>query len=217
MPDLDDRPITYDFSTLEAHKMHRLLSSVITPRPIAWVSTLSKARLVNVAPYSFFNIVSDDPPLVVLGIGDGERGTAGDVKDTLVNIRELGEFVVNIVDRANAAAMVASAVNYPPEISEAETLGLSMANGKFIDTPYLTSCPAALECRLYDLMLLPTRRAVVFGQVVAMHVSAGIVSNPERLHVDIHALDAIGRLSGDGWYLGEEGLFQQKTLRSTTP
>lgn len=213
MPDLDDRPITYDFSSLEAHEMHRLLSSVVTPRPIAWVSTLSKARLVNVAPYSFFNVVSDDPPLIVLGIGDGERGIAGDTKDTLVNIRERGEFVVNIVNRVNAAAMVASAVNYSPETSEAEALGLTMAKGNFIETPYLSSCPAALECRLYDLLLLPTRRAVVFGEVIAMHVSGGIVSNQQRLHIDIHALDAIGRLSGDGWYLGEDGLFQLRTPR----
>lgn len=217
MPDLEDRPMTYDFSEMEAHSMHRLLSSVVTPRPIAWVSTLSKARLVNVAPYSFFNVVSDDPPLIVLGIGDGERGTAGDVKDTLVNIRERGEFVVNIVDRANAPAMVASAVNYPPEIGEAAALGLSLAAGRFVDTPHLAACPAALECRLYDLMMLPTRRAVVFGQVVGMHVSAGIIANPDRLHVDIHALDAIGRLGGNGWYLGEDGVFQQKTPRETNP
>lgn len=110
MPNLNDRPITYDLSKIEARAAHRLLSSVITPRPIAWVSTISKARLINVAPYSFFNVVSDDPPLVVLGIGDGERDTADDTKDTLINIRDQGEFVINIVDRANAAMMVATAV-----------------------------------------------------------------------------------------------------------
>lgn len=89
-----------------------------------------------------------------------------------------------------------------------------MGKSSFIETPFLANCPAALECRLYDLLILPTRRAVVFGEVLAIHLSADALTNAERLHVDIQAHDTIGRLSGDGWYLGEAGLFQQKTPRS---
>jgi flavin reductase (DIM6/NTAB) family NADH-FMN oxidoreductase RutF len=201
----------FEFASLTAQQRHKLMTSVVLPRPIAWVTTIDAAEQVNVAPFSFFTIVADDPPLIVLGIGDGERAVADDVKDTLANIRLAGEFTIGLVDRAHAEQMAATAVNHPAGVSEADTAALRMAPSVLVRPPRIATSPATMECRLFDLRTLPTRRSIVLGEVVLLHVRDEAVTDPDRLRIDAGRLNPIARLNGDGWYLDGSGYFQCQT------
>src|ERR1700712_2150643 len=111
----------FDFATLSAKDRYKLLVSTVTPRPIAWVVTEAPDGALNAAPYSFFNAFSNDPPVVVIGIGGSEPG---DAKDTGHNIRRTGQLVVNLVDEASAAAMNIPAIDFPPHVDELHEAGL---------------------------------------------------------------------------------------------
>ncbi len=116
----------FDFRALSARERHRLLISTVVPRPIAWVVTEDPASGINLAPFSFFNVFCEEPALVCLGFGAGERGDGAD-KDTAANIRRTGEFVVNLVTEATATAMAATAMEVGPEIDEMAAAGLTPA------------------------------------------------------------------------------------------
>ena len=116
--------IQFDFATLPARDRYKLLVSTILPRPIAWVVTQSATGLVNAAPYSFFNAVGGEPPLVSISIESRADGTR---KDTAANIRQSGQFVINLVDHAVAPAMVATATDVAPDISEIDMAALAVA------------------------------------------------------------------------------------------
>jgi flavin reductase (DIM6/NTAB) family NADH-FMN oxidoreductase RutF len=203
----------FDFGIMRPHDRHKILVSTVLPRPIAWVVTLGDSGRVNVAPFSFFNICADDPPLVMLGIGDGERDIEDDEKDTSYNIRHRREFAISLVDRAHVVAMTQTAIDHPTAISEAEFAGLSLAESHAIKTPRIDGSPASLECRLYDFIELPTKRRIVLGEVLAMHVRDDVVLDEARHHIDSPRMDLVARLHGDGWYVGTRDLFQQRTPR----
>jgi flavin reductase (DIM6/NTAB) family NADH-FMN oxidoreductase RutF len=197
----------FDFARLTPRERHRILISTVVPRPIAWVVTEDERSTLNVAPFSFFNVFAEDPPLICLGIGAGERG-AGDVKDTAVNIRRTGEFVVNLVSEETARAMTVTAVEFRPEVNEMEAAGLATEPSTIVRPPRIAASPVALECRRYEIITLPTDRLLVLGTVLAAHVRDEAVLDPVRCHIDTPSLRLIGRMHGRGWYTRMTDWFQ---------
>ena len=187
----------FDFETLAAADRYKLLTSTIVPRPIAWVVSQDLNGVLNAAPFSFFNVFANDPPVVVIGIG-GRR--PGDAKDTGNNIGTTGQFVVNLVGEANARQMNITAIDFPPEIDELAEAGLTTVPSTKVKPPRIAESPVAFECERMMGIELGTERMLVVGRVVAMHVRDDCVLNQERCYIDTPKLELIGRLHGAGWY-----------------
>lgn len=185
--------LDFAFSELDKAARYKLLSGVIVPRPIAFITTRSEAGVVNAAPYSFFNVFSDDPPLIVLGLQHKPDRTR---KDTTQNIDGMGEFVINMVDEPLAQAMNDAAANFPPGISEPEVLGLALADSLTVRVPRLAAAPFALECRKSVSLVFGPGREVLVGEVTGLHARAGLL-DAETLRVDFDAYRPVGRLFGD--------------------
>jgi flavin reductase (DIM6/NTAB) family NADH-FMN oxidoreductase RutF len=192
-------------SDLAERDLYKLLVNTVLPRPIALVTTVDAQGRANAAPFSFFNVFSHAPPLVVLGI-EGRSGAAP-LKDTMRNIRETSGFVVNLVDRALVEAMQICAIDFPGDIDEIEAAGLETTASVSIAAPRLAASPVQLECRETVSLSLGTRhRNLVVGEIHHIHIRDGIVD--ERLHVDIDKLDLVGRLHGADWYVTLRDRFQ---------
>ncbi|MEO0560241.1 MAG: flavin reductase family protein [Bacteroidota bacterium] len=176
---------------LSPRNRYKLLSALVVPRPIAWVTTLNADGSVNAAPFSFFNLMGNRPPVVALGPDDRPDGTP---KDTPRNIRQRGAFVINVVNEAVAAAMHASSALYPPEVSEVDTLELATVPMPGTDVPRLADAPAAMACREHTTMQIGETR-VVLGQVEQLFVRDELV-DAERWRIDQEALRPVGRLGG---------------------
>jgi flavin reductase (DIM6/NTAB) family NADH-FMN oxidoreductase RutF len=185
----------FDFATLDPRACYKLLIGTVVPRPIAWVTTLSPEGVVNAAPYSFFNCVSSDPPIVCLGV---ENKAATSFKDTAWNIRTTEEFTVNIVDDANLDAMNVTATAFLPEVDELAMAGLTAAPGRMVACPRIAEAPVALECRRHTTLSVGKSREIVLGLVLAAHIREDIV-DAERFYVDPARLDAVGRMGGHGY------------------
>ncbi len=193
----DDRAMLFDLTKLTPENQYKLLASTVVPRPIAWVVTLSPEGRLNAAPFSFFNVFGAGPPILCLGIG---ARRPGDPKDTGENIRLTGEFVVNLVAHENAEAMNVTAIEFGPEVDELAEARLTTLPSEKIRPPRIAESPVAMECTLHSMIEFGPDRAMVIGQVQAMHVRDDAVLNPERCHIDTPKLDLIGRLHGGGWY-----------------
>lgn len=199
----------FDFGTLSPKDCYKLMVATITPRPIAWVVTQDLAGQLNAAPYSFFNAMSGDPPLVVFGIG----GRApGDAKDTGNNIRRTGQFVVNLVDEASAAAMNITAADFPHGVDEIAEAGLTTVPSTHVAPPRIAESPVAFECERMMAIEVGVDRSLVVGRVLAMHVRDDAVLDAARCYIDTPALRLIGRMHGAGWYARTTDLFEVKRV-----
>lgn len=188
-------PFTVAFSDLDLRQRYKLLCATIIPRPIALVTTKNREGHVNAAPFSFFNVFSEDPPIVALGL---EHKDAGSRKDTTRNITETGVFVVNLVDEALAEAMNLCAIDFPPEISEIEVAGLSLEQGIDIDVPHIVQSPFALECRRTVSLSFGPHREILIGEALRLHARHGLV-DPETLRINADEYHPVGRLFGAGY------------------
>ena len=186
----------FDPRALPARDVYRLLISVVVPRPIALVSTIGTGGGFNVAPFSYFNAISSDPPLVGIAIND----RADDPKDTLTNIRTTGDFVVNVVSEPLLAPMVQSAGEWPAEVSEFGVSGLTPRDSVRVKSPAVAESPVQMECVLHREIPLGNSFLVV-GEVVLMHVSDDVMVEGR---VDPERLAAIGRLGGEYYSLMRE-------------
>ena len=182
----------FDFAALAPKDRYKLLSGVVVPRPIALITTLDAAGTINAAPFSFFNVFAEDPPLVVVGL---QLHADGRVKDTTRNIRASGLFVVNMVDEALAQAMHDCAVEFPAALGEPQALGLACTEGTHIPVPHLAAAPVALECRRITTLSFGPERDLVVGEVLGLHARDGII-DPTSLRTDAAALAPVGRLGG---------------------
>ena len=187
----------FDLQAMTKGDAYKLLASVILPRPIAWVVSRDSAGTVNAAPYSFFNIVSSDPPLVAISIASAPDRNA---KDTLSNIREHAEFVVNLVPEELAEAMNLTASNAPKGTDETKVAGLAMAPCKLIDVPRIEGSPVALECKLFQTLEPGGSTVIVLGEIVYVHVRSSAFEDEARLHIDPAQMRLIGRMHGGGGY-----------------
>ncbi len=187
----------FDLAALDATNAYKLLVSTVVPRPIAWVTTQDLDGSVNAAPFSFFNAVSGNPPIVAIGIG----GRApGDVKDTGGNIRRTGQFVVNMVSDALAEKMNVTAIDFDKNVNELAEAGLTTAASSKVAPPRIAESPVSFECERLVIVEVGVDRAVVLGRVLAIHIKDEFVLDPARCYVDTPKLDLIGRMHGGGWY-----------------
>ena len=199
----------FDFAAIGAQNAYKLLISTIVPRPIAWVTTEDVDGTLNAAPFSFFNAVSGDPPVVTIGIG----GRApGDVKDTGGNIRRTGQFVVNLVSDALAGQMNVTAIDFPKSVDELVEAGLRTAASAKVKPPRIADSPVSLECERLVIVEVGVDRAVVLGKVLAIHVGDEFVLDPVRCHVDTPRLGLIGRMHGRGWYARTTDRFEMPRI-----
>ena len=184
----------FDFQALPARDRYKLLGGLVIPRPIALVTSRSADGHDNAAPFSFFNVMAEEPPIVVLGLGVAASGGA---KDTTNNIRDTGEFVVHLVDEPLALAMNLCAVDFPPEVSEIEVAKLELLPAERVRAARIAQAPVHLECRRLMTLQAGRERYIVLGEVVWLHVREGIV-DPDTLRV-APSYAPIGRLFGGGY------------------
>ena len=171
---------------------YKLLTNIVVPRPIAWVTSVNPAGLVNLAPFSFFNAVGSDPLYLIVSIGERNDGAP---KDTAANILRDGEFVVNLVTEDLIDAMNVSAADFPPERSEVAAAGLQCAPSVHVKPPRLAAAQASLECRLHQSLALGSNTLVI-GEIVMFHIADALVG--PRMHVKDFA--PIGRLGSPSLY-----------------
>lgn len=172
---------------------YKLLTGLVVPRPIALVTTLSPGGQVNAAPFSFFNVFSEDPPLVILGLQSKGQGA---LKDTTGNVRRTGDFVVNLVSEEIAEQMNLCANDFPPEIGELETVGLTPTPSQTVAPPAIAEAPAALECRQFLMLNVTPERDLLIGEVLHARAQPGVV-HPEALYTDLDRYRPVGRLFAD--------------------
>ncbi|WFU90687.1 flavin reductase family protein (plasmid) [Rhizobium sp. CC1099] len=185
--------ISFDFTALSERERYKLMIGTIIPRPIALVTTVDEEGRINAAPFSFFNCLSADPPILALGV---ENHPDMSFKDTAHNIRMTEVFTVNIVSFSIAEAMHVCGAKYPRGVDELKEAGLTAMPGVKVGSPWIAEAPAAFECRRHVTLELGKSRQVILGEIVFAHYRDGVV-DPERLHVDPAAVDAIARLGGD--------------------
>ncbi|MFI4860605.1 MAG: flavin reductase family protein [Phycisphaerales bacterium JB063] len=182
---------------LQPHEFYRYLVQVITPRPIAWVSTVSPGGVSNIAPFSFFNGVGANPPSVVFSPVNNRKG---EKKDTLKNIEANGQFVVNVVSHTLAHQMNQSAYEYGYEVSEFEAAGIETLLSERIAPPRVAQSPVAMECETLQIINVgegPLGANLVIGRIVMMHLADGVCS--DQGVVDPAKLDTIGRMGGSDY------------------
>ncbi|GGA08105.1 flavin reductase family protein [Neptunicoccus cionae] len=148
---------------------HNPYKAIVSPRPIGWISTLTRDGTANLAPYSFFNGVADDPPMVMFST-TGKKIGRDEVKDSLTNIRDTGEFCVSIVSHALKDAMNLSSGHYAPDEDEFTVAGLEKGTPNVVKAPFVAAAPAALECKLFKEIELPGGAVMVLGEVVGIHI-----------------------------------------------
>jgi flavin reductase (DIM6/NTAB) family NADH-FMN oxidoreductase RutF len=187
----------FDLTELSPTNQYKLLTATIVPRPIAWVVSQDAAGRLNAAPFSFFNVFGAGPPIIAIGIGARQPG---DPKDTAANIRATGEFVVNLVGHANAEAMNITAIEFGAGVDELAQAGLTTLPSVKVAPPRIAQSPVSLECRRHSVIEFGPDRALLIGEVVAMHVRDDAVLDAQRCHIDTPKLDLIGRTHGAGWY-----------------
>lgn len=183
------------FSEISARQAYKVMIGTVVPRPIAWVTTMSPDGIVNAAPYSFFNCLSADPPILALGV---ENKPDRSFKDTAFNIRQTEVFTVNIVDVDNIAAMAATAAPFDPDVDELEMAGLTAVPGVTIPCPRIAEAPVAFECRRHVSIAVSGAREIILGRIEMAHVREDII-DLETYYSDSARLDAIGRMGGDGY------------------
>ena len=191
-----------DPHALPPRDRHLLLTALVVPRPIGWISSLAADGSVNLAPYSFFNLVSSQPPTLIVSVGQRD----GRDKDTLANARATGELVVNVVSDDLTEAMNRSAVESGPEHDEFAFAGVTQAPSVAVRPPRVAQARAHLEARVVDIVPLSdddgvARNHVVFARIVHVHVEDALFTPPHR--VDAVALRPVGRLAGTGY--GRQG------------
>ncbi|MGG5874039.1 flavin reductase family protein [Pseudomonas peli] len=183
-----------DFNALEPLDRYRWLASTITPRPIAWVSSQSVEGVSNLAPFSFFQVISDDPPTLMVNVN---HRADGDLKDTLLNVQASGELVIQLVSFAQTEAMNASAAVLPYGISEFEQCGIASVASQRVAPPRVAGAAVAFECRVAQIQAYPADKPnchLIFAEVLLAHIDDAVLNEQGR--IDPYKLDVVGRLGG---------------------
>lgn len=178
-----------DTTDLEPSERARIIKSAVTPRPIAWISTISEGGDENLAPFSSYNYVSSSQPVVMFTIPVGDDR---EMKDTPRNAIDTQEFAVNVVTRSNAQHMDRTSASLPPNESEFDFADVDRGECDLISPPRVADAAVTMECELYDTIHV-NDRLVVFGEVVYFHLSDEVMTDGE---IDMTKLDVIGRLGG---------------------
>ena len=188
---------------LALRQVYNLLIGLVAPRPVALVTSMDENGVLNAAPFSAYNYLCTDPPVVALGVTDkpGERVP----KDTARNIRRSGEFVVNVVSEDLLEGMNLCATDFPADVSEVEMAGFTAVPSTLVKTPRLAEAPAAMECVEHSTIEIGRSR-IILGRVVAFHVEDRFV-NPAGPYIKANELHAVGRMNGLGSYVKTRDAF----------
>jgi flavin reductase (DIM6/NTAB) family NADH-FMN oxidoreductase RutF len=192
-----------DLEGEHAHRSYALLVSLVTPRPIAWVTSLSPDGQVNAAPFSFFNALGANPPIIGFCPGDRDDGQP---KDTARNVRATHEFVVNLVDEALAEAMNETAASMPYGQNELEAVGLTTAASSVIRAPRIAEAPVSLECTEWGTLQIGENRLII-GLVKRIHVREELIDR-ETLRIRNDRFQVIGRMGTPYWYCRTRDRFE---------
>ncbi len=188
-----------------ADRAYTILASLVTPRPIALVTTISADDKINAAPFSFFNLLGANPPICAFAPGDRENGIP---KDTVLNVRATHEFVVNLVDEAIAEAMNQCAASLPFGENELVRAGLTAAPSSIVKPPRIAEAPASLECVEWGTLQIGGNR-VVIGLIKRLHLREELFdAEKQRIHTD--KLFTIGRMASPHWYCKTTERFELK-------
>lgn len=200
MSELDAPMANIDPADHSAREVYKLMTGLIVPRPIALVSTLDAHGVANLAPFSFFCGVGSAPPtLLFCPALRADHGEPAPRKDTLRNVEETGEFVVNVVSEQIAAAANLTAAEVPPEVDEFALAGLTPLPSTVVRPPRVAESPAHMECKLLQVIYTsrkPAGGVIVLGEIVRFHIREALVDN---FRVDPGGLDAVGRMAGNTW------------------
>ena len=191
------------FDSMAPGDRYKVLASLVTPRPVAWVTTIDREGRVNAAPFSFFNCFGSNPPILAFAPGDKEPGIP---KDTARNIRQSKEFVVNIADQNIAEKMVETSATLPHGESELDLAGLTSAPSSVVTPPRIAQAPVAFECREWATLEIGSNR-IVIGVVHHAHVQDGLL-DPETLRLDHSRFAPVGRMSAPDWYCHTTDLYE---------
>jgi flavin reductase (DIM6/NTAB) family NADH-FMN oxidoreductase RutF len=198
-----DPRMELDLEGPDASRAYALLVSLVTPRPIAWITSVSAEGIVNAAPFSFFNVFGSSPPIV--GVSPGDR-PSGEPKDTARNIRETHEFVVNLVDESVAEAMNLTSASLPYGSSELEGSGLTTAPSSIVKPPRIVEAPASLECTEWGTLHIGENRLII-GIVKRIHVRDELY-DPTHRRIRSELFHAVGRMASPSWYCRTSDRFE---------
>jgi flavin reductase (DIM6/NTAB) family NADH-FMN oxidoreductase RutF len=194
----------------EPRQIYKLMTGIIVPRPVALVSTIDRNGVANLAPFSFFSGVGSNPPTVLFcpalrsPLEDGPRHDMR--KDSLRNVEETGEFVINVVSEALAGPANDAAADVASEVDEFQLAGLTALPSEAVKPPRVAESPAQMECKLLQVIYTghqPASGVIVLGEVVRFHVRQDLVDN---FRVDPTGLDALGRMAGSTWVRTQDRL-----------
>jgi flavin reductase (DIM6/NTAB) family NADH-FMN oxidoreductase RutF len=192
-----------DLEGKHKERAYAMLVSLVTPRPIAWVTTLGPDGVVNAAPFSFFNALGANPPIIGFCPGDREEGVP---KDTARNIRLNHEFVVNLVDEACAEAMNRTAASLPYGVSELKSAGLTTAPSSVVKPPRIAESPASLECAEWGTLQIGGNRLII-GLVKRIQVRDELF-DAEKMRIRTENFQVIGRMASPHWYCRTRDRFE---------
>jgi len=198
---------TFDPEKLNLRTNYHLMISGIIPRPIALVTSIDQAGLVNLAPFSFYNGFGSNPPIV--GFSPASSGRTGKSKDTLLNVRETGEFTISMVTFSMMDKMIITSQEFDRDVDEYIESGFSKRISDVVTPPYVAESPYILECKLWDIVDLggkPGSGNLILGKVVRYHVSDSVLDNEDR--ISSHKLDAVGRLGGSSYVRVRDAIFE---------
>lgn len=201
-----------DPRSMSSLAIYKLLIGCVVPRPIAWVSTVSPDGVNNVAPFSFFMGVCNDPPTIAFSVGprggDSRTGPAGK-KDTAQNLEATGDFVVNVVEDALAEQMNLTSGEYPPEVDEFVLAGLTAVSSLKVRAPRVREAPISMECRVAQIVRVGRGpHSLVLGEVIHFHIRDDLYDRGTG-RVDMHRLKPVGRLAGQ-MYTHVHDIFEMK-------
>lgn len=200
-----------DVSQASPHNIYNLLIGLVAPRPIAWITSLDRQGRLNAAPFSAYNYLCTDPPIVGVGVTN-RPGEPMVGKDTAQNIRATGEFVVNVVTDDLAEPMNICAIDFPKGVNELEQAGLTTAESMIVKTPRIAQAHAALECREFSSTEIGRSR-IILGQVVAFYVDDKFIDLAGP-YIKADELHAIGRMNGLGAYVHtRDAMFQMPRIK----
>lgn len=202
---------TIDPAEIDRRQVYRLMVGSVVPRPIAWVSTISKEGHVNLAPFSFFTCVSHSPPMLSISVGTREQAQ----KHTTRNILETQGYVIHVVANGHEEQMNICAGNFPADVSEFEEAGLEAVPSDLVPAPRIADAPVAMECRFRSLITNGEgeQTNLVIGEVIRWHIREDVMV--EDKYIDPVALQPVGRLAGNNYCRTQDVFAMQRPDRKT--
>jgi flavin reductase (DIM6/NTAB) family NADH-FMN oxidoreductase RutF len=185
-------------SEFPERQIAKLVKGTVVPRPIAWVSSVGKSGIPNLAPYSYFQVISSDPIMFIISIGHGANvGKDGD-KDTLANIKETGDFVINMVSASLAPQMQKSSHIFPKDVSEFDEAGLTPSKSQLVTAPRVKEALISMECKLNRVMELGNFNQVI-GELVCYHIHDDVYMEGDKVNYEKY--DPVGRMAANYTYV----------------